>query len=501
MTVLGALTHGQRLRFLAGDAAVYGLAAGLNKALALFTFPLLARHFSVANFGTIDLLNTFAVLVTTLLIFGQDSAAARFYYDTDDQSERRQVVTQALVFQFIVMALLLPPAWIFAALIADWLGMGVEQGAALVRLVIAQAPFFVLTTYCLGLLKWTFKRWEFFLISVGSAVFTLVALFAALALGQLDLTGVFVVYLLTRSLFGLVALWLVRDLFSWPRGMEKVRFLLPFAVPFGIICVAVSFLPVLERWYVGLLLGPVALGYFAAGAKVAMLINLPISAIEMSWGPFSLSLHKEADAAETYNTVLKLVCLALFAGVLAITAVADLVVALLGSERYAAGGAVVFALAMGLALQGISYVSSVGIVFSKRSYLKLYAYGVMLAVAAAAIPLLAARHGIAGAAWGSMLAMLAKLLVETWLAQRAWPLRWCFGGPAFLTGFTLLIGVIHQLTLGSVAMAGIGLIPLAGLLLIVPLVWFGLMPFGTRAKAAAILHGALRKTGAARNAG
>lgn len=498
MTILGALTHSQRLRFLARDSAVYGLAAGLNKALALFTFPLLARHFAVADFGTIDLLNTLAVLLVTLLIFGQDSAAARFYYDTDDQAERRQVVTQALIFQFLVMALLLPPAWIFAGSIAGWFGLAAEEGAILVRLVIAQAPFFVLTTYSLGLLKWTFRRWEFFLVSVGSAVFTLIALFVALALGQLDLTGVFVVYLLTRALFGLLALWLVRGLFCRPRGMEKVRFLLPFAVPFGIICVAVSFLPVLERWYVGLLLGPLALGYFAAGAKVAMLINLPISAIEMSWGPFSLSLHKEADAAETYNTVLKLVCFALFGGVLAITAVADLVVALLGSERYVAGGAVTFALAMGLALQGISYVSSVGIVISKRSYLKLYAYGVMLVVAAAGIPLLATAYGIVGAAWGSLLAMLAKAVVETWLAQRAWPIHWRFGGAAFLAGFTLLVGLVHQVALGSLAFAGVELVPLAGLLLMVPIGWFGLMNSGTRV---AILHRALTKKRAARNAG
>lgn len=83
------LSLGGRLKFLARDTAIYGLGGALNKAIALITFPLLARHFSVQDYGLIDLLNTTVVLLVTLLVFGQDSAVVRFFYEDTDTEYRR----------------------------------------------------------------------------------------------------------------------------------------------------------------------------------------------------------------------------------------------------------------------------------------------------------------------------------------------------------------------------------------------------------------------------
>ena len=69
------LNIGQRLRFVARDSALYGGAAALNKAFALITFPLLARHFSVADYGLIDFFSVLAGLLATFFIFGQGSAS------------------------------------------------------------------------------------------------------------------------------------------------------------------------------------------------------------------------------------------------------------------------------------------------------------------------------------------------------------------------------------------------------------------------------------------
>jgi len=49
------LSHAGRLKFLARDSVVYGGAAAISRAFALITFPLLAQHFSVADYGIIDL--------------------------------------------------------------------------------------------------------------------------------------------------------------------------------------------------------------------------------------------------------------------------------------------------------------------------------------------------------------------------------------------------------------------------------------------------------------
>ena len=108
-----------RFKFLLNDAVVYGLGGALNKVLTLFTFPLLARHFGVEQFGVIDLLNTSVVLLVTLLVFGQDSAVARFFYDDENSIRRRQVVSQSLAFQIIIISIVSPFLWLNSALIAQ----------------------------------------------------------------------------------------------------------------------------------------------------------------------------------------------------------------------------------------------------------------------------------------------------------------------------------------------------------------------------------------------
>lgn len=472
---------GRRLQFLAKDSVIYGLGAALNKAITLITFPLLARHFSVQDFGIIDLLNTLVVLVITLLVFGQDSAVARYFYEHDDTVIRRQVVSQSLAFQLGILALVVPPLLMLSGPLSTLLKLGAE-GESIVRLMILQVPFFLLINFSQGILKWTFRRWPFLFISVGSTVTTLIGLLLALKFSNLSVVDLFTIYLAVRAIFGLAGVWFVRQWITWPAGLGHLRRLIPFAVPFGIVCVISSTLPFIERNAVVALIGTEALGIFAAGAKVAMLIGIVINAFETSWGPFSLSIFREPDAARTFRAVLKVVAVGLCGATLLLSAMGDVVVVLLGSSKYAGAGQVVFALTMALAVQSIGAVTEVGIVFSKRSHLKLYAYGLGLVVAVIAIPLLGSSFGVTGVAWGSLTAYTCKTVFEAWLAQRAHPIQWQFAGPASICALTLAIGLAHQVWFDQAELFGVRWIPVLGLAMLVPMVWLLLLDSGDRAR-------------------
>lgn len=480
MTTLAG-SVGARLRFLAKDSVIYGLGAALNKAITLITFPLLARHFSVQDFGIIDLLNTLVVLVITVLVFGQDSAVARYFYEHDEPAKRRQVVSQSFVFQLGILALVVPCMLMLSGPLSTLLKMG-EDGETVVRLMILQVPFFLLINFSQGILKWTFRRWQFLFISVGSTVGTLTGLLLAIEFSDLSVVDLFTIYLVVRAVFGLVGVWFVGQWITWPTGLDHLRQLIPFAVPFGIVCVISSMLPFIERNAVVAMIGAEALGIFAAGAKVAMLIGIVINAFETSWGPFSLSIYREHDAARTFRAVLKVVAVGLCGATLLLSAIGDVLVVLLGSSKYAGAGQVVFALTMALAIQSIGAVTEVGIVFSKRSHLKLYAYGLGLVVAVIAIPLLGARFGVAGVAWGSLTGYICKTVFEAWLAQRAHHIQWQFAGPVSICVLTLAIGLAHQAWFDQAVLFGVRWIPVAGLAMLVALVWFVMLDSNDRTR-------------------
>jgi O-antigen/teichoic acid export membrane protein len=487
----------QRVAFLVRDSAIYGVGAALNKAITLFTFPILARHFSVGDFGRIDLFNTALVLAVTLLVFGQDSAVARYFYDTEDRQVRRQVVSQSLMLQAGLLALIMPAIWFGSDALARKLNLG-GDGTTVVRLMCLQLPFFVLINFAQGLLKWTFRRGPFLLISVGSTAATLLGVLAAMSAGVLDVIGLFAVYLGVRAIFGLLGLWFVREWLTLPVGWSQLRQMIPFAAPFGVICVASSVLPLLERQVVADLLGDDALGMFAAGAKVAMLMAVLINAFETSWGPFSLALHKQHDAGATFALVFKLAAMLFCTAALALAAFGEAIVVLLGSHKYEGAGVVVFALAMSLALQAIGAVTEVGIVFAKRSYLKLYAYALMVGIAAVAMPLLGGAFGIVGVAWGSLVAYAGKVSLEAWLAQRAHPVGWSYRGPVLICLMTLAIGLLHQALFARLSWAGLQMVPLAGLVLLVAAAWILLLDADERRRAHNLLmRGRSSRQGAA----
>ena len=469
-----------RLAFLAKDASVYGVGGAVHKAFALITFPLLARHFPVEQYGILDLLHFAVALLVMTLAFGQDSAVARYFYEREDFDYRRQVISQSLVFQMAICAIVLPVIWFNAGWIARSLSLG-ENGALLIQLITLQAPLTLISQFTQGLLKWTFRKWAFLTVSIGSAAVTLLCFVIAIAFFELTLVSVFGIYLVIRGLACLIGLWFIRKWLTRPNGIDRLKELIPFAIPLGVICVIAAFQPLFERNLVQTIMGPVELGLFAAGAKIGLLVMLPITAFEMSWGPFSLSLHKDEDASSTFSTVLKLFTLILLMIVLGLAAFGEFAVILLASAKYSGAGVVVFALAMAPAVTVIGSVLAVGITFSKRSHLFLYGYLGLLVTAVITIPLLGHAFGLAGIAWGSLLAYFTKSGVEAVLAQRVHPLNWQYRGPVLLIALVTAIGLAHTLFFDITTFGGVSAIPaIAGLVLPV-IAWFLLFSASERA--------------------
>jgi O-antigen/teichoic acid export membrane protein len=258
---------------------------------------------------------------------------------------------------------------------------------------------------------------------------------------DVGIQGVLLVSLCTNLLFGLLGLYFVRGWLAQPRDLRRLREMLPFAIPYGVICVVAAFSPALERSLTDQLLGAEELGLYAAGTKIAMLLGLAVSAFQTAWGPFSLSLYRQSEAAHTYNWVLKIFSLGMCILVLALTLVARPLIHLLASDRYSGAVEVVFPLAMGLAIQAAGWITEIGIGIAKRSFLNLYAYGVAIVATLGGILLMVPLVGLTGVGLGVMLGHLVRAGISSWLAQQAYPLPWRYGPVLAVFGLTLFFGV------------------------------------------------------------
>ena len=435
------LSTGSRLKFLLKDSALYGLATALNRAFGLISFPLLARYFSVADYGTIDFFVVFSSFLATSFVFGQDSAIARYFYEYKDVEIRKQIISQSFSLQLATIFMFIPLLWMFSDSVALLISSS-PQSQELFKLNLLQVPFLVLINFSQNILKWTFSRKYFLIISLGSVISYVVLLMLALGFYAVGVEGVFVVLLLNQAIFGLLSLYFVRDWLVVPRGVDFLWQLIVFAIPYGVICAISSFMPTLERSLVSSYLGPHDLGLYAAGGKVAMLIAFVVQAFQTAWGPFSLAIHKEEDAVKTYNSVLKVFSLVICFSVLVLSALSEIFINLLATGKYSGASIVVFPLAMGLAIQSIGWITEIGIGLSKKSFLSLYSYAAFVVSTCIGIYIFAAPFGLLGIALGVLIGYLCKALASSYLSFRIFPLNWDFMPVLFLVSAFLIFGLV-----------------------------------------------------------
>lgn len=428
-----------RLKSLLRDATMYGGAAAISKAFSLITFPLLARYFSVEEYGVLDYFMVLGSLLAISFIFGQDSAVGRFFYEYEDSDTRRQLISQSLVFQLGVLALLLPLLWLGA----DWLTelmISATNSVLLFKTVLLQLPFLLLINFSQNLLKWSFERKRFLILSLGYTVVQAGLLVVALLIFDVGVEGVLLSSLATSTIFGAIGVFFVRNWLTTPRDFSRLREMLPFAIPFGVICVAGAFSPTLERTLTSSLLGGESLGLYAAASKMAMIMGLFVSAFQTAWGPFSLSLYKQADAGHTYNWVYKLFALVVCVASLTLTVLAQPLILILASDRYLGAVVLVFPLAMGFAVQSTSWITEIGIGISKRSHLSLYAHMVAVLFTLGSIWVFTPIFGLFGIGLGVLIGHVTKAVIASWLAQKAYPLQWQYSTVVIVMILTILSG-------------------------------------------------------------
>lgn len=430
-----------RLRFLFRDCMLYGGVAAISRFASLLTFPLLTRWYAVEEYGLLDAVLVLTNLLTLLLVFGQDSAVARYFYEYEDTSVRRQVVSQSLAIQVLFLAIILPGLWVFAEPLAH-VYTNRSGVSTLFRLALAQLPFALVVNFCQNLLKWTFDRARFLVLSLGSTVTTVIAIVAGVLWLHVDLVGLFWLYLASRILFATLGLVFCRRWLERPHGVEHIRELLLFGIPYGVIAVVSSFVPAIDRFLISDRLAPEALGFYAAGYRIAFLLNLPIQAFQIAWGPFALSIFKQADSRRTYDHILLYFTIFMCLCTLFLAFIAEPVLGFLASSKYMMGAAAVLPLSLGLALQAIGWILIIGIDLSKKSYLNLYAIVPSFAITGAAMWMLIEPFGITGVAGGFCIGNAFQVIIHTWLAYRAYPLRFSLCKPLAVVGVTFVAGIL-----------------------------------------------------------
>ncbi len=331
------------LKKLSGETLVYGLSSILGRLLnfALIT-PFITRVLSEGEFGQIGNLMFWTALLIALLVFRMDTAVFRFA--SRGEYEPGAVFRRAQQLVGLFCGLVLLPLLLFAEPVAELLQT--PGATTYVRLVLITVACDALAAVPLARLRLRGRAWTFVAVNLGNVAVNIALIYYLLYFLPLTAperfvadfrVGYFLLAVAVAAGFRLLLLLLDglleskpappdvldRGSPSAPRGAPGVRRLLRYSTPLTVVSLA-GIANGLVGPTVLLYYDEAAAGYFTAALRMAVFLNLFVTAYQYAAEPFFFRQSGSdlatadrtiyADALRAYGLIGSLACAGILLG-------------------------------------------------------------------------------------------------------------------------------------------------------------------------------------------
>ena len=431
-----------RFGTFAKQTLIYGVAGAAIQAIGLVTLPIYSRVFSPAEYGVLEITTVAYSVMLTLAELGMVHASQRSFFDYEDDLQRRRVLVTAIATASAAACAIAAAVIVAREPLADWLFDGRDH-ANLLLIAAVTVPVASLAVLFREIMRLRFRAVPYAVTTLGAAVAgTAYGVVAVLAFDR-GLEGIIVGTLLGHAVACVVGAWIVRhDLRARPDAREwgiMMRFGLPL-VPGALALWALSFV---DRIMLARLSSVEEVGQYAVATRVASVLMLGVTALNLALLPFLLDLYaREPDVEKSVRArMFTYVAVGFTACGLALALFARELIAVLAPDfdrAYEAAGLVV----LGVALYALAAVTQTGLTYSRRS--AIIATGAFLAAAVnvalnfALIPEL----GQVGAGIATAVAYAGMAVIYYHASQRLYPTPFEPGKVIAIVTLACAIGVL-----------------------------------------------------------
>lgn len=433
-----------RLRAIASESVVYGLAGIISRFITIFLVPIYTRLFSPQDYGVLSLIASSIGVVSTLVVLGLDNSAHRWFWDSEDDLDRRRTIASWASCQLTVATL--AGVAIFAA--AGPLGrliVGRPDAALYFRITAFTLPLTVLGTIVTGWFRMQRRPWSTTFYALGTNLITVLLTLVFVVWLRWRLAGVYYAQVIGLAVGSLAAVLLLRDWIaprfaSLARLREMLRYSLPL-IPAGIAYWVVGFA---DRYFVQAYSTTAEVGLYSVGSSLAAGVALCTGAFQQAWGPFALSIHNQSDARQTYATVFLYYLWGAGAISAGLSLFAPEILRVLTTSQYAGAATVVGILALSYVMIGLTYIAATGPAIAKRTG----PTGIAMASAAIINILLnfalVPKFGKVGSAVATLIAQSVTPIYLFYRSQQLYHIPYRFRAGVLIIAATLLVMVLGE---------------------------------------------------------
>ena len=345
-----------QLKKLVRHSAVYGFGMMSLKISPLILTPLFLHRFTKAQYGTMEVLNTFSSNVQTVMMLGIGTVLIKVYLnDCRNAVERRELMSSVVMFSAALAVLVMVAAYFSRHVLSSLLTGGPTQGALvfLAALSCALIIFDRLAVLCIRA-----RQQPGWYTVVNFAHVAAVVGFNLYLVGYRNqgVYGTQLAAVLVAVVISLVGMTIVRSdlglVFSWPRVRHVLRLSLP-VIP---VSLAPWVLNSSDRYFLRAMSGLDDLGLYAVGYKIGQLATtMVVMAFQLAWSPLFFSNAETAEGPRFCASVMKYYITLLLGMALVISVFGRELLMLMGKQEFWSASALIPYVALAYVLYGLHF--------------------------------------------------------------------------------------------------------------------------------------------------
>lgn len=289
------------------DSIVYGFTMNLSILSAIFLTPIYTRMIPDADYGIMDIFNTWNAMISNIIPFGMISVIMIFYNEVKNNPEEKRrtfgSMFMFLVFVSIIFSLL--ASLFYKMYLNTFIG---QSGPREIELFYENILIIVLTvfqSYVLWILRAKFQKYFYLTVSVSNFLILSLGGFIMVYFFKVGLVGFFRASVLALLFSVGVGLYLIRDEVFLTFDFKRFKHIFSVSIHFLSVLLLLKLVDVLGRYFMKEY-SPQSLsdiGLYAIGARIAGIIMFLLTAFSTAWYPYALSIKDDPDADQKINKV------------------------------------------------------------------------------------------------------------------------------------------------------------------------------------------------------
>jgi len=423
------------IKKLVRHSSIYSLGTLSGKIISFLLLPVYTRYLTAREYGILAIINVFVSIFQIFVNLGTQSSVIKVFFEVDKERERKEVISTAFYFLFMVAFISVCGFWFFKRNLASFL-LDNPKLAYLFTFALLASFFYVTKTVPLAIFRAQEKALRYSIFAFLTLIFGILFNIIFVIILRENVKGVLKSNLISQFIvFLLILIPFYKDLvlkFNKKYLIRMFTFGLPL-VPSGL---AMWILTLLDRYFLKVYTTMDIVGIYSIGYRIATIMSmLVIVPFSMAWSPLMLRWYKEEKAQLLYANVYKYFSIAGFFVALMISLFSKEVIHIMTTPPFYGAYTIVYLIVLSYLFHGFYMIFTAGCTFVRKTFFFAIATGTAALSNTALNILLIPHFQMMGAAVATVISYLLMIILMYIFSEKYYHIPFNFAN-------TIKIGII-----------------------------------------------------------